>query len=267
MNREEYRQRLYIQICIFVSMPILLYFGLRDLFSNNGLSASLPELSVAVLLVVTSLTIRKRKKITVLLRFPMAAIGGLILYNLYTAPGEGSDLLWMYTFPVFAFAVFGRTEGLIWNFIVLTASLAMIFFPQIFHSFPYSDGFAVRYAISIAFVTTLSYATESMRMKFYIEIQDQKQQIQDAMADIKTLSGLLPICATCKKIRDDNGYWQSLETYLSTHTQAMLSHGICVSCLHKTSPEVYQEMLDEGLIRESHDVEPPYRITSEKPLK
>ncbi len=56
------------------------------------------------------------------------------------------------------------------------------------------------------------------------------QELQKALEDIKTLSGLLPICAKCKKIRDDKGYWNSLEEYIEKHSDASFSHGLCSEC-------------------------------------
>ena len=55
-------------------------------------------------------------------------------------------------------------------------------------------------------------------------------ELEAALAEIKTLGGMLPICSSCKKIRDDQGYWQQLETYIETHSQALFSHGICPAC-------------------------------------
>lgn len=63
------------------------------------------------------------------------------------------------------------------------------------------------------------------------------QQLKDALANIRTLKGLLPICASCKKIRDDRGYWQKVESYISSHTQAEFTHGICPDCMHRLYPE------------------------------
>jgi PAS domain S-box-containing protein len=54
--------------------------------------------------------------------------------------------------------------------------------------------------------------------------------LQDALCDVKTLSGLLPICASCKKIRDDKGYWSQMETYIVKHSGAMFSYSICPEC-------------------------------------
>ena len=61
-------------------------------------------------------------------------------------------------------------------------------------------------------------------------------ELQAAMANIKTLSGFLPICAHCKNIRDDQGYWRSVEEYVRTHAEVDFSHGICPRCLEKHFP-------------------------------
>jgi PAS domain S-box-containing protein len=63
------------------------------------------------------------------------------------------------------------------------------------------------------------------------------QELTDALANIKTLKGLLPICASCKKIRDDHGYWQKVESYISDHTGAEFTHGICPDCMQRLYPE------------------------------
>lgn len=55
-------------------------------------------------------------------------------------------------------------------------------------------------------------------------------ELQEALSHVRTLSGMLPICAWCKKIRDDAGYWQEVETYIHRHSNAEFSHGICPDC-------------------------------------
>ena len=62
-------------------------------------------------------------------------------------------------------------------------------------------------------------------------------ELKNALQEAKTLSGLLPICASCKKIRDDNGYWNQIETYIQTHSEAEFSHGICPDCVKKLYPD------------------------------
>lgn len=58
-------------------------------------------------------------------------------------------------------------------------------------------------------------------------------ELTESLKQVKTLRGLLPICASCKRIRDDQGYWQQVETYLADHTEADFTHGICPDCLQK----------------------------------
>lgn len=61
--------------------------------------------------------------------------------------------------------------------------------------------------------------------------------MERAAAQIKTLSGIVPICSHCKRIRDDAGYWNQVETYLTAHSDALFSHGICPLCMAKLYPE------------------------------
>ena len=70
------------------------------------------------------------------------------------------------------------------------------------------------------------------------QIQDD---LQDALANVKTLSGLLPICSSCKRIRDDHGYWTQVERYLTEHTEAQFSHGLCPECFRTLYPEYMEK--------------------------
>jgi hypothetical protein len=58
-------------------------------------------------------------------------------------------------------------------------------------------------------------------------------ELQEALATVKTLRGLIPICAWCKKVRDDQGYWSQVEVYVRDRSEAEFSHGICPDCKKK----------------------------------
>jgi PAS domain S-box-containing protein len=66
-------------------------------------------------------------------------------------------------------------------------------------------------------------------------------ELQGALAKVKTLSGLIPICASCKKIRDDKGYWNQIESYIREHSGAEFSHGICPDCMKKLYPDFCED--------------------------
>jgi PAS domain S-box-containing protein len=75
------------------------------------------------------------------------------------------------------------------------------------------------------------------RKKAEVERERLIRELQKALGEIKTLSGLLPICASCKKIRDDKGYWNQIEVYISEHSEAEFSHGLCPQCAETLYPK------------------------------
>jgi two-component system, cell cycle sensor histidine kinase and response regulator CckA len=81
------------------------------------------------------------------------------------------------------------------------------------------------------------------------------EELKDALKRVKTLNGLLPICASCKKIRNDGGYWEQVETYIRTRSNADFTHGICPDCVRSLYPE-YQSILEtaETPQEESHEM-------------
>jgi len=93
---------------------------------------------------------------------------------------------------------------------------------------------------TVAIVGLATDITERKQAEKVLREAGKKQEkiikkLQDALDEVKTLSGLLPICANCKKIRDDKGYWNNLESYIQTHSEASFSHGMCTEC----SDELY----------------------------
>lgn len=72
------------------------------------------------------------------------------------------------------------------------------------------------------------------------------EDLKKALAEIRTLSGLLPICSSCKKIRDDKGYWRQIEEYISKHSEAEFTHGLCPSCAKKLYPQYFKDGAEHG---------------------
>ncbi|PKN62075.1 MAG: hypothetical protein CVU57_26245 [Deltaproteobacteria bacterium HGW-Deltaproteobacteria-15] len=73
-----------------------------------------------------------------------------------------------------------------------------------------------------------------------VEAQETLQKAQ--MAEMNKLRGLLPICASCKRVRDDKGYWSMIEVYIREHSEAEFSHGICPTCAKELYPDIYKEL-------------------------
>ena len=73
----------------------------------------------------------------------------------------------------------------------------------------------------------------------FVQMNERKKlitELQDSIATVKTLRGLLPICASCKKVRDDKGYWSQIEHYITEHSEAEFSHGLCPDCVKEIFP-------------------------------
>lgn len=103
------------------------------------------------------------------------------------------------------------------------------------HSFPYhdDDGRLIGSVGVLRDITRRKTAELAQRRL----VEDLRQ----ALDQVRTLSGLLPICANCKKIRDDKGYWQQIEHYLASHSGASFSHGLCPDCVRQLYPELKGE--------------------------
>lgn len=74
-----------------------------------------------------------------------------------------------------------------------------------------------------------------------LELRRSNEELQRALKEVKVLRGLIPICASCKKIRNDYGFWQQLEEYIHEHSGAEFSHGLCAPCIKKLYPGVYKD--------------------------
>ncbi len=79
------------------------------------------------------------------------------------------------------------------------------------------------------------------RMKTESELEAAVNELKSAISEIKTLSGLLPICASCKRIRDDNGAWTQIESYIKKNSEAEFSHGICPDCARRLYPDLFND--------------------------
>jgi len=73
-------------------------------------------------------------------------------------------------------------------------------------------------------------------------LQEDKKKLEKAVKEIKTLRGYIPICASCKKIRDDEGYWEQIEIYIKKHSDAEFTHGVCPDCREKLYGDKFKKI-------------------------
>jgi K+-sensing histidine kinase KdpD len=84
------------------------------------------------------------------------------------------------------------------------------------------------------------------RKRTIAKLRSINDKLEEALTEVKQLRGILPICSSCKKIRDAKGEWTDVAAYISDHTDAEFSHGICQPCVERLYPEIYQRMALRG---------------------
>ena len=106
-----------------------------------------------------------------------------------------------------------------------------------------ADGYVVKPVSNKELLARVEAMGRIKRAEDALREKEREQQalilkLQEALAEIRTLKGFIPICASCKKVRDDQGYWNQLEAYISEHTDAVFSHGLCPECADKYKDEL-----------------------------
>jgi hypothetical protein len=116
-----------------------------------------------------------------------------------------------------AFVVFTHTGGL----------------PSLLGHLPKIAAFYCLYKATIETALLKPYAL------LFRSLKQSEEELRRALGEVKQLSGMLPICSSCKQIRNDQGYWQEVEVYLTEHSEAVFSHGLCPDCAHRLYPEYF----------------------------
>jgi Na+/melibiose symporter-like transporter len=188
------------------------------------------------------------------------------LFALYWLPKARPTILLFYLAP-FSFGILALTLRQYLSVVACVLGLyAMLLGLEYFHD---RQGFNLQYQLFLfalfgllltwfaffgGFVSTIrrrlraqkeelqrSHESIKTEMEERKRVQNQKDvlimELQEALGKIKTLKGMLPICASCKKIRDDRGYWNQIESYIRAHSEAEFTHGICPDCMKQLYPE------------------------------
>ena len=154
----------------------------------------------------------------------LAAIGATLLY--YHA-----------VLPLLLCFFLGRREGMIGAGLFLFGMTVLMMAPGLVGSHVYETGHSLRFLVAYLFLTLVGWIYERSRERVHgllatknEQLQLEKERLKDALVQVRTLSGLLPMRASCKRIRDDDGRWERIDTYVSRRSEADFTHGICPDC-------------------------------------
>ncbi|MCF7847705.1 MAG: hypothetical protein K9M45_02555 [Kiritimatiellales bacterium] len=151
--------------------------------------------------------------------------------------------------------LFGTVPAL--GFAALLAPLTQLIYNQLNTSY-------LPVAVSPVYITTqilMAFAIGILKKKDAAlrrnerNLENANQKLQLALGRVKELGGLLPICASCKKIRDDTGYWKAVDSYLTDRTKAEFSHGICPECAKTLYGELLGDEYDYDALNTRHSTE------------
>jgi len=204
-------------------------FSMMHILKGKYVLATILMAGVAVIIVTRIFLCATRK------HGPAFAVTTLMvifvfLSNYITGGTNNYGPLWYYTFPMMGLIFLGPLYGSIASLCLAGISILLLMqpFSRVMMT-TYDPKFLMRFMITYMIVYVFAFAYEYQR--------------QRAGREIKELKGLLPICASCKRIRDDKGYWNQIETYIGKHSEAEFSHSICPACTKELYPE-YEKLED-----------------------
>ncbi|MBI9089627.1 MAG: hypothetical protein JEZ12_10460 [Desulfobacterium sp.] len=177
----------------------------------------------------------------------------LLALAMMISGGEGgSKLLWMYNFPLISYFFFGPVAGSVWLCVILISILVVLWPPfGLFITYPYPLEMKLRFLSTFLIFSGVICWVEYLKTSYLAKIKHKTLRLEQEIAsrrtaeaarekticelqlaldEIKTLSGLVPICANCKKIRDDKGFWNGLEPYIEQRSTVSFTHGMCPEC-------------------------------------
>ncbi|MBN2715590.1 MAG: hypothetical protein JXX14_07020 [Deltaproteobacteria bacterium] len=200
-------------------------------FSNGMRVESILDFSSVLMMLVTFLLTKYAK---VPRMGYQLGVFTLIYINFYTTLFPTHDptaaMLGFLAIPAVIFYILGLRTGVLWSSAVFAILGILMGLPSLFERKPQTVREVFDILMAYFLVSTFSFVLEHVRQKTFADYRISKDALIKATSQQNTIGGLVPICSSCSKIRNDNGFWQQLESYLVEHTPAHISSGICDAC-------------------------------------
>lgn len=234
----ERRRRIFVTLAVVAVVPAILVPDFTGIFELDTMEIIVDSFAVGVLL-GSLVLLRFLRTGTWLYRLDALLIGALLVYLLTQDVGDGTRMMWAFAYPLFFMFILGRREGAFWTGLFLLACVFILAAGMA----EVPAAFRVRFLAIFLVCSILAYIIEGLRERFESESRVLIEKLEKALSEVKTLEGLLPICAHCKKVRDDTGYWNQIEAYLSDRANARFTHGVCPQCLEEYYPTFVEKYL------------------------
>ncbi|MBU1068913.1 hypothetical protein KJ975_05010 [Myxococcota bacterium] len=230
----------------------LMIFAIHNLLDRN-LGLGLADAVTCVIVLASNMHLRRSGNLRLVSGVSIAASCLFFLFVLARGEVHQATYVWSLAVPVITVFLLGSKSGLrlaaLYWFLMLAYFLSAHQFNGLTH---YPRFIFVRTLSVYALITAMVFFMEERRHRIFRDLQDKRAELADqierlkkeekekeilirrlqkSLAEVKTLKGFLPICSYCKKIRDDAGYWNGLEQYLTAHTDARVEMGLCPDCV------------------------------------
>lgn len=251
-NLELLRKIITLNLVILIGSLFTFILGIIAFLQKNVLLGSV-DLLIFAFLSGLFYYMRTRQNYSVSAGLGVLIMGLFFMYLIFDGGVHNTAFLWLLTYPPIALFLLGNRRGTMVSlgFIVVVMT-ALIFRSQLHIPAFYSKDLLIRFVAVYVTIHFISYSMERIRSlvqqqmeqkNFELKRLNQEKEkliaeLQLSLDEIKTLQGILPICARCKKIRNDNGYWEQVEEYVHQHANVEFSHSICPECRAELYPEL-----------------------------
>ena len=219
------QRRFYFSLGLLSVIPALIYFGVTDTQAGNIFEAAL-AFALATLfaggLFLLWIDRFERRSYAV----GLGAVVIILAYDLYAGSFGGFAPVWLYSLPIFVLLLFGL-QGVGWSVVIFCLAGFFLLFP-VGHDYPIE--FAGRFLITFFLSSVTAFWLESMRTRTQSNLEREHAALTQALDEVHTLRGMLPRCPQCKAVRDDEGFKERVEAYLSGVSGTRFSHGQCPEC-------------------------------------
>jgi uncharacterized protein (UPF0335 family) len=270
---EALRKIVLLNLIISSGGLFLLFLGTVAFIQHNNLLAA-ADFSFLIFLCALFLYLRIKKDYRLVALIGTSVTGLFFFFLIANGGVHNSAFVWSFTYPLIALYLLGVHTGTVFSALLLAAS-GCIFALQTSVSFlpEYSIHLIIRFIPAYISIYLFAFLTEKLHQIVQQRLRDLNSNLEKVIEELETankekadlihelhatvqevqiLQGILPICANCKKIRDDKGYWNQVEQYIQERSKATFSHGICPECMEKLYPELKTEkdgMMNRGIYK------------------
>lgn len=247
IDSEEKTRLQHFMAFLLLGVPTMLAFGIYNCLKANWVLGGV-IFAMALSLVLAWSLLKRLQSGVWLYRTNALFFGGMLLYMAVIGGNDGSKAMWLFTFPLIAFFLLSTLEGLVWTVAMFLGACCVFWLSHLGAAkHVYSGQFTTRF-VAVYFILSVVACWFEVLRQHYRKGMDAEHQrllaersaLQEALSQVRQLSGLLPICASCKKVRDDRGYWTQIESYIRDHSEAEFSHGLCPDCGEDLYPGLWK---------------------------